>query len=318
MNYAPDIGFHGAVSLDVREPHVQREPSLTLCDLTNFGYWSGFLSNNVFRQLVLTSAFQRLAARAESDSGVSIRVSTYTVWLEAGEVPSARPDWHIDRVGALRRDGAEELVDLRDPFKFPSYILTSVFVPEDPHAVGFADEVSTEFLLSPISGTSPEYWANMNHMHQDIDTAFAKNSSLRTIRAGDRMLMSFSPRTVHRPGQTSVPGWRYLMRVGLYTTLEPCSPYLDHFVFFNPAWHSVSGDVKYRTVGCKSSLQEPAKRSVSLLRSEERRQAMKFVEESALSIQGHEGIRAVEQLVAEATNKGMSQIVPCVQGARGE
>lgn len=316
MYYEPDIGFHGNISVDLSKSAIQFEPSLTLCEISNFGYWGGLVSHQIFKQLALSSAFQRLAARAESDPNVSIRISTYTVWLEAGEVPSARPDWHIDRVGALRRKGVEELVDLRDPFKFPSYILTSFFIPADNNAPGSIDDVSTEFLLSSFSGSSPELWANMDHMHLDIDTAFSKGGNLRSIKAGNSMLVSFSPRTVHRPGQTTMPGWRYLMRVGLYTTLEPCSPYRDHFVFFNPAWSNVHNHVSYRKVGCKNSLAEPTRRSVPLIEAEGRNRANSFVEENDLAIQANEGVWSIEQVVADATFSGNCQLKPCLQVAR--
>jgi hypothetical protein len=310
MLYRPDIGIHGRLSFSPQMSELEREPSLTLCALDHFGFWGGPLSQRAFREIAETSAFQRIAARADSDHKVSIRVSSYTVWLDASEVPSARPDWHIDRVGALWRHGNSELVDLRDPFGFPSYILVSCFVtPYEDYTAGL-DQVSTEFLLDSFLGSSPDLWADMNDMHRDIDTAVSRGPNLLLVKAGDRMIVSFSPRTVHRPGHSAVGGWRYLLRVGLYTGEEDCSPYSDHFVFYNPAWDMNTQSVKFRRVGNMNPSGELARRSVSLLQNEGLMLAKEFVEQNNLCIAGDAGIASVIQAVTSAGLRGIHQLAP--------
>ncbi len=307
MIYKPDIGLHGLAEVKVDSEALRHEPSLTLCSLPVFAEWAGPVSKQVFAEIAATSAFQRLACRAARDPSVSVRISVYVVWLEAGDFPSHRPDWHIDRIGALHRQGHLELVDLRDPLSFPSFVLSSIFLTESSDALQI-DSPSTEFLLATFEGTSPELWADMQAMHLDIDRWLERNPNPRVLKAGDRSVVSFSTRTVHRPGQAVMGGWRYLMRLGLYTTLEPCSPYPDHLVFFNPVWSSLTGAPSFRRVGDTHAVAEPAKRSVSLVTEEGRAAASDFLERNSFRRGNNFSTSEMRALVKNAARQGEKQL----------
>jgi hypothetical protein len=303
--YSPDVGVHGHVTTVVDWPALSREPSLTLCSLPEFQRWGGPVSHRIFREMAATSAFERLAARARSDNTVGIRISAYVVWLEPGDYPSHRPDWHIDRVGGLKKEAGIEVVDLRDPLSFPSFILTSIFqTPSD--MAGDMDSPSSEFLLASFSGQSGETWADMRDMHSDIDGWLERNPVPSVMKAGDRTIISFSPRTVHRPGCSRAAGWRYLMRLGLYTTTEPCSPYPNHMVFYNPVWNKFAGKTIFRRVGETVSSPEPGVRSVSLDTDQGVAEAYRFVRSNSLNVNSPS--TPLDDLIDEAAARGAAQV----------
>lgn len=306
MIYAPDVGIHGNVTSKVDAESLRHEPSLTLCTLPIFSEWAGPISKRIFTEIAATSAFQRLAARARNDVNVSIRISVYVVWLKSGDFPSQRPDWHIDRVGGLTRQGNIELVDLRDPLCFPSFILTSIFQTESSSARD-VDSPSTEFLLSSFPGRSGELWADMREMHVDIDEWLAKNPNPTILKPGNRTIASFSPRTVHRPGCASANGWRYLLRLGLYTTQEPCSPYPNHMVFYNPVWNSSTRAMTFRRTGDTTSRSDPDVRSVPLDTERGRIAALRFVESNFLRVD--KTINNLSDLAEAAACKGLLQVI---------
>lgn len=306
ITYQPDVSLHGRVRTAVDDVVLRAEPSLTLCTIPTFAQWAGPVSRRVFSELARTSAFERIAARAVRDATLSVRVSVYVVWLEAGEFPSHRADWHIDRIGGLRSRDGVELVDLRDPVAFPSFLLTTIFLPAASASDAHLDSRSTEFLLSTFPGSSGELWADMREMHVDIDRWLADHPHPPVLKAGDRMIAGFSPRTVHRPGQAAVPGWSYLMRLGLYTATEPCSPYPDHFVFYNPVFSGPAGKMFFRRVGATELAPEPATRSVPLTTTDGMRAAHEFMRAHALSRDG--GPSSVEAEVEAAAVRGLQQL----------
>jgi hypothetical protein len=285
ITYSPDIGVHGHLTTSAGSDTLQFEPSLTLCTPDIFNMWAGPVSQSIFAELVATTAFQRIAARADSDTSMSIRISVYSVWLEAGEFPSYRPDWHIDRIGGLRKNEGIEYVDLRDTANFPSFLLASVFVPSQGHEAVIHSR-STEFMLASFGGKSGLVWADMREMHRDIDSWLATSEPPPVYKAGNRTIVSFSSRTVHRPGQADVSGWSYLLRLGLYTTLEPCSPYTDHFVFYNPVWHAPTQQARFRRCGSMETGPEPAVRSVPLASKQGAADAASFVAEYGIRVSG--------------------------------
>lgn len=305
ITYSPDVGLHGKVATPVDANSLRAEPSLTLCTIPVFARWAGPISHRVFSELIRTTGFQRIAARAHRDPTLSIRISVYAVWLEAGDFPSQRPDWHIDRIGGYRNASGAELVDLRDATSFPSFLLTSIFLPTTP-ADSHADSRSSEFLLSTFDGTSGELWADMMEMHLDIDGWLAANPNPPILKAGNRTIVSFSPRTVHRPGCASTSGWSYMLRLGLYTATEPCSPYPDHLVFFNPVWNESSRTTVFRRVGSTDSANVPPVRSVPLAVDWGEEAAIQFLSDQSL----HPGRSNVsyDSEVKSAALLGLSQV----------
>lgn len=305
ITYSSDIGLHGNITTRVGPADLQFEPSLTLCSPDVFDAWAGPVSHDVLSQVALTTGFQRIAARALVDPTVSVRISVYSVWLEPGEFPSIRPDWHIDRIGGLRKKLGIEYVDLTDNLRFASFLLTSIFLPDrdEPESI---DSRSTEFLLARFEGESGVLWADMREMHNDIDSWLARAGLPRVLKAGDRAIVTFSPRTVHRAGRASVAGWSYLFRLGLYTSLEPCSPYADHMVFYNPAWHEPTGQVRFRKCGSTVHGPEPSVRSVPLISERGARDAAVFVASNRLRV-GTSASR-LSSILADAAVLGRQQV----------
>jgi len=207
----------------------------------------------------------------------------------------------------MRREGDVELADFRDPLGFPSFILSSIFETESKKPED-KDSPSTEFLVTTIHGKCRESWADMREMHNDIDSALARNPGIAIRKAGNRTIASFSPRTVHRPGRATAQGWRYLMRLGLYATDEPCSPYIDHMVFHNPVWNADTNLVLFRRVGHSHSTEQPQIRSVPLNAKDGQKAAAKFVEENSLQIDSAVSIDALSSLVDTAANKRFHQV----------
>ena len=283
ITYCPDVGIHGLIETSVDQRSLQAEPSLTLCSPSVFAKWAGPISRSIFSELAGSTGFERIAARADRDSTLSIRISVYVVWLEEGDFPSHRPDWHIDRVGGLRKKESIELVDLRDTTEFPSFLLTSIFLPSVENGAHL-DSRSSEFLLAKFRGQSSLLWADMREMHIDIDSWLAANPNPSVLKVGNRTIASFSPRTVHRPGRAATSGWSYLMRLGLYTATEPCSPYPDHMVFFNPVWNEQTRATVFRRVGSTTAETEPKVRSVALTLAHGERAARDFVREASLNV----------------------------------
>jgi len=295
MLYRPDIGFHGTIESQIGENELCNEPALTLCDPVRFGYWGGNIAHRVFEEISKTSAFSRIAILAKNNSDATIRFTTHTLWLEDSQVPSARRDWHLDRVGPLLFKGNTELADLRDPFGFPSYILVSVFFPFANGSRSVRDCVSTEFVLDTFEGSSGDYLVDPRIMTKDIDNVFRTNPFLRTMKVGDRMIVSFSPRSAHRPGKAVVSGWRFFLRIGLYTHGEECSPYPNHYVFYNPSLDLKKNSVVFRKIGQKESISDCTRRSISLINFPD--EALEFSEKHSLSIGKDEGIQRIDSII---------------------
>ena len=74
------------------------------------------------------------------------------------------------------------------------------------------------------------------------------------------------------------------MRLGLYTATEPCSPYPDHMVFFNPVWNEQTRATVFRRVGSTTAETEPKVRSVALTLAHGERAARDFVREASLNV----------------------------------
>jgi hypothetical protein len=137
-------------------------------------------------------------------------------------------------------------------------------------------------------------------MTEDIDDAFRRNSGLRTIKVGDKMIVSFSPRTAHRPGKAIVSGWRFFLRIGLYTSGDRCSPYPSHYVFFNPAFDLKRNVVVFRMAGRKEETALFNTRSVSLKDAAE--EALSFASLNKLAHGGTEGVDQIKAIINNASS----------------
>ena len=263
--YKPDYVLHGEVEICLTEELMQREPSLTLCSLNYFERWAGGISHAVLHAVKNTSSFHRIAQYAASDSSFTLRVSTYTIWLDELQTPTACPFWHVDRLGDCKIENNQEYLDLADPLGFPSFMIVSMFLPDRVVTNKLVDAVSTELIIEPIEREAPFGWSLSALMHSDIERAFAKNPNLKTINIGNKRIAALSPNTIHRAGTTEVPGWRYLFRLGLYSNKTRCSLYEDHFVFHNALFDKASNQVAFREIGQKHAIYvEPRQRSMPL------------------------------------------------------
>lgn len=263
--YKPDYIIHQSVQISLSEEVMASEPSFTLCSLEYFNKWAGYISRTVFKEVQDTVSFQRIISKVNSDPSFTLRISTYTLWLDESQAPSAMPYWHIDRVGACKIENNEEFLDLTDPMHFPSFIVVSMFFPDEKSTADLRCPVSTEFITESIERQAPNGWSPSALMHSDIKKAFENNPNLKTEHVGDKRIVAFSPSTIHRAGTTISSGWRYLFRLGLYANAGKCSLYEDHFVLHNALFDRKTNRVVFREVGTKKeSYFEPQPRSIPI------------------------------------------------------
>lgn len=165
---------------------------------------------------------------------VSIRISTYTLWLESEQVPSSRDDWHIDRIGAISGTGQTERYDATDYTKRRSFAVMSHFMTENARQDNrfYSDKISTEFVLQPSSVKLPDCWLATKEVQSRIAACMAPGYD--SIHCGLGVATAFSSRAIHRPGLASEPGWRFMIRVGAYLSNTVCSPYEDHISIYVP------------------------------------------------------------------------------------
>lgn len=304
MKYIPDIAIHSPLEIFPTDEMCQKEPSLSLCDLKHFGTWHGPISAAVFEHMARTSSFQRICARGKIDPSAEIRVSTRTVWLEAGETPE-RPEWHIDRVGSYKQEGDIDMCDYAELFSFPSFLIASFLLPTKSGKSYSLDEASTEFFLTPFEGNCNDSWSEMKRMYDDVESGVSIGTGNRTLRSGDKSLVAYSERTVHRAGIAPVSGWRYMMRLGLFSTKSPRSPNEDQFVFRNSIWDGQRSFL--RSAGRTNLNDNVSVRSVSLTQESGSQLARQFICDQDLAVAGSEDRDVVLETVKSAAYCGQKQ-----------
>ncbi len=307
MRYTGELTLHGSVRQRFSGEQCRREPSVSLLEMKQAGLWLGPISRAVLEEIAATSSFQRICARAETDEKVALRVTTRTVWLERGEVPE-RPGWHIDRVGGFELRDGEEYCDYSRVFEFPSFILVSFLSPRLPSDANLLGETSTEFVVTPLKGDCRESWSPMSRMYRDVQSALSKAEGARTLRAGDAGIVAYSERTVHRAGIARVAGWRFLLRVGLFSITGCRSPFEDHFVLWNGLWNEKLQSAYLRRVGAKTTRSECEQRSLSLRNGQGVADAGAYAKEWGLEVGSDGATERINALVERAAGLGREQI----------
>lgn len=217
------VGLLGEIP---RKPTGAEEPSLTLCSTDIFFRAAGPLARAVGDAVKQSLTFQRLSGAI--DPGCSVRWTSQLLWIGAGEVPAARHEWHLDRIGPGWTTADGEMADFSDnaaagnrdtPFGLVSY-----FWPDDSSA---PKSLTTEFLMEyfkvPVERLVDDPRTVGNTITRCVDTLNG-SGAVRTF--GSDVLVWFGARTLHRPPVADQSGWRFFLRVGLYR--EPYSPYTDH------------------------------------------------------------------------------------------
>lgn len=233
--YRSDVAVTAGPSLDIPISRLEVEPSLTLCDLSEFDAWGGSLGHEMFKSLAQITPFQFMSIRSLNDKTLEMRVTTHAVHLKAGQTPSSRREWHLDRIGGCENRDGVEVVDLTDSTEFPTFLCYSAFLPDQTETASQPDldAISTQFLVAHFPGESEVQWDDAKQMSRDIDDFYSRHAKSIVVSAGDQNVAAFGPRTAHRTGVTTVPGWRFFIRVGLYSSGRNCSPYSDHLTRSN-------------------------------------------------------------------------------------
>ncbi|SNR73808.1 hypothetical protein [Actinomadura mexicana] len=224
------------------------EPSLTLCSLDAFARYAGPVGAAALDALLTLGALDEIIDSVRADRGLVIRITVAALWLDRGQVPGARPDWHIDRAGAITGAGARERYDTSDLTRRRSFALVSLFSPEEPAPPG-APDASTEFAVAPGGLPLPGGWARSRDVAEHIRTWLSAGRSCAPC--GDGRAVSFGARAVHRPGAAPVPGWRILVRAGAYQSDPPMSPYEERIPACNPFCRRTGPGFWLRPVGTR-------------------------------------------------------------------
>jgi hypothetical protein len=233
-------------------PDVEEEPSLTLCSTASFFRAAGPLGRAVGHAIERSSPFLSLIqVRA---SGWSIRWTSQLLWVDAGEVPAARHEWHIDRVGPGWNTPAGEVADFTDNAAASddhvAFGAVSYFWPDDDGEGPVS--LATEFLLEPLMVPVERLVDDPRTLGDAVSgCAGALQGSDRIATHGSDALVWFSARTLHRPPVADCSGWRFFLRVGLYR--EPYSRYADHRLCCHRLYDARAQQPLFRPVGTQKT-----------------------------------------------------------------
>ena len=190
------VKFYGTASSPSAD-EFRSEPSLTLCSPAVFARFAGRIASRSLMFMLAVGALDETIQAVRESPRVSIRISTYTLWLESEQVPSSRDDWHIDRIGAISGTGQTERYDATDYTKRRSFAVMSHFMTENARQDNrfYSDKISTEFVLQPSSVKLPDCRLATKEVQSDC-RLYGTRIRLYTLRAGCRhcvQLTSNSP-----------------------------------------------------------------------------------------------------------------------------
>jgi hypothetical protein len=172
-----------------------------------------------------------------------------------GEVPAARHEWHIDRVGPGWTGADGEVADFSDNARPAdnevAFGVVSYFWPEgsDDGPTSLATEFLLERLSVPLQGLVDDPRVVSRAISQHVD---ALKGPIRPVTYGSNILTWFGARTLHRPPVADRAGWRFFLRVGLHR--EPHSPYSDHRLACHRLWDTRAPRSVFRPVGTQETL----------------------------------------------------------------
>lgn len=237
------------IDLEWDRDSAQIEPALTLASVGLFVRVAPPLALKLGRGMLAVGAADDAIRATAAAPGLSLRVTSFCTYLDAGEVSSSRDDWHIDRIGAIRGSGSDEEWDATDYTHNCSFSCCSAFLPERPQANTAA---GTEFVVDrrPLIDDG---WHSNDSVQALISAAMDGVSSF--YRSEDRQPVSFSARHIHRPGIAPGAGWRLFIRIGAY--MPSCSPYIDHLPFAIPITSSEMAGFIVRPLGTTVSQDPP-------------------------------------------------------------
>ncbi|MGO9028855.1 MAG: hypothetical protein ACLQOZ_09550 [Acidimicrobiales bacterium] len=231
------------------------EPSLTLCSTSAFFRHAGPLTQAVGRAVRTSPTFAGLAASRRA--GWQVRWTSHLLWLAAGEVPAARREWHLDRVGPGRNVDGGEVADFSDNLEAGDeealFGAVSYFWPDEAGAGG--TDLHTEFLMEEMTVPLREAVEDPRLVGEAIERKVGTLDTpgdVQTFRSN--VLTWFGARTLHRPPVALRPGWRFFLRVGMYR--EPHSPYVDHRLICHRLWDHAHQRTVYRPAGGQGNLDD--------------------------------------------------------------
>jgi hypothetical protein len=228
------------------------EPSLTLCDRNHFFAAAGDLSRSIAQAVEATTTYAELADSAPA--AWQIRWTSTFLWVDAGQVPAARHEWHVDRLGPGWTDRGRELADYSFNFALePSRPFLGTVAYAWPDSEGLTSAITTEFLDERHTVTAPGFPENPRCFSEAVTRAIGVTAGPRRVISHEPGELSWiGPRTLHRAPLFHQSAWRLFVRVGLYR--EPHSPFVDHRLLCHRMYEPATGRTIFRPVGTQESL----------------------------------------------------------------
>jgi hypothetical protein len=249
------VRFHSPIDLDIRIDDLKREPALTLATAEAFSFVAPPVGLSAVIALLEGGVLDEVLSCIRKDPSLTLRITSYAVFLYAGELSSSRLDWHVDRIGAIRFEDGEEYWDGTDYSQARSFVSFAAFLPRGVESTRCSEHgVGTEFVTDPRKLELENGWQKNSFVQLLIRNALAGGFS--TTTTADRQPAGFGARHIHRPGRAEVDGTRLFLRIGAYRNTEPCSLYQDHLPTAIPVTREGANRFWLRPLGGSTS-EEP-------------------------------------------------------------
>lgn len=205
------------------------EPSLSMCSPGLFEQHAGSVAKRTLGLLRACGALEEQEAFVERQPEFELRITARTLWIEPGEVPHPRREWHLDRHGSIAKaDGDPRRLQAEFALEpsIPGFIsLTSFGTDEGREAEGAP---LTEFLPVAVELDLDDPYCSAEVLSRAAQRALAGLGSLPEIRRVEPgHPVQFNGHVLHRPGIASAAGWRQFFRIGVYKK-RALSPFRNH------------------------------------------------------------------------------------------
>ena len=256
--------FYPPLRLDIDRGLLPREPALTLATAEAFAAVAPPLAVNTSLLLLEMGALDEILDAVRRRGDLDLRITSFAVHLDAGDVSSSRYDWHIDRIGQICGTGAGERWDATDYTRSRSFLSFSAFYPDLTLDL---DDVrcraGTEFVVEPSLFRLDGGW----HSNASVQAAITQvtRANFLTRMPVNMQPVGFGARHVHRPGRAPMKGWRLFIRLGAYRNVQPCSPYEDHLPTAIPVTREEDRFFRLRPLGSSSSVRPDGPWSIAII-----------------------------------------------------
>jgi hypothetical protein len=238
---SPGYSSHGLVPAPRSEvADFGLERSFTLTTIDKVLALSGPITRAAVRALLRNPALRALRDRKEAESR-ELRATVVASFLRAGEIPTAHPGWHVDRVGPGWSHGHHEYgefigLEARDAY----FAVCSWFWPINARV----DQSGTVFSSARLEISGHPTYQSVQTVSEAARTQ-AKGGVI--YRAAHGELVTFDAAAIHRAPLIIADGWRLFIRVGSYA--PQYSHYSDHQLLGQVVSDAGSGILYIRRCG---------------------------------------------------------------------